>query len=152
MIAFKYRLTGSGWAECELRIGQHAVTATASYLSDPLPAMLKGLCSILEGWNSAQWSFEEEPGQFRWLVERHPGDRLRCRVYAMAESFDHRPNDAGELLFDAEADFAEFMRAVCSGVIEVLRTYGERQYAERWARYPFPTTDLRRFEGLVSSL
>ena len=35
-VEFSYELTGAGWAECTLRIGEQCVTVTASYLSDAL--------------------------------------------------------------------------------------------------------------------
>jgi hypothetical protein len=56
--------------------GASSATITASYLMDALGLLLEDVGSMLEGVDEARCSWEEEPGEYRWIFEgMGAGDR-----------------------------------------------------------------------------
>jgi hypothetical protein len=73
-VEFLYELTGTGWSECRLSIGDARCEVTASYLSDALGELASAVEDVLR-WPGvdARAVFVEEPGEYRWrfLHYRH---------------------------------------------------------------------------------
>ncbi len=64
-VEFSFRLTGTGWAEGRIAVGDRFAMPTASYLSDALGDLIRTVRSLLEGAEGARVSWEEEPGEYR---------------------------------------------------------------------------------------
>jgi hypothetical protein len=148
-IEFEYRLVGTGWSEARFAVGEEWVGLTASYLEDALGDLLLAVCLLVEGDTSTRASWAEEPGEYRWLLDRSNG-RLRLRIVALADIYDDEPDDAGKLIFDASCDFHAFVAALASGARRVLEEHGEAGYRENWVDHPFPTARLLALEAAVA--
>jgi hypothetical protein len=66
-IDLHYELTGTGWSECRVVIGESRCDLTASYLSDALGDLAAAVEDVLR-WPGvdARAVFVEEPGEFGW--------------------------------------------------------------------------------------
>lgn len=92
-LRFTYRLTGVGWAEADVACGEVSARLTASYLRDALGDLLRAVRDIVHGAESATCSWEEEPGEYRWLFSVVSGQvRLRILwfddIYTLGEQYD----------------------------------------------------------------
>ena len=99
---FSYELVGDGWAKCSLRIGEKGATLTASYLSDALADLASAVAAALRGSLRSTFSFTEEPGEYRWILERRPKGRTRIRILEFPQLWGHRPDEEGTVLFDGQ--------------------------------------------------
>jgi hypothetical protein len=141
-----YELTGHGWSECTVRADERAVTVTASYLSDALGSLSDAVLAVLLGSRTAKASFDEEPGEYRWVFDRVSEDRIRVRILSFDELWAHRPDEEGKVLLDTECRLWTFAGALLSELQRLLAKYGESGYRERWGEHPFPLTQMKRIE------
>ena len=146
---FTYRLTGTGWSEARLADSSNAVTITASYLGDALGDLLGALGVLLEGADRARCSWEEEPGEYRWLFERS-GSEVRLRVLAFRDQMAEEPDDQGKVVFEAQASLREMAQAIADGAQSVVDEYGEDEYLRRWIEHPFPVGQLELIRTYLS--
>jgi len=150
-VRLRYELRGTGWSECELEIDEQRVVASASYLSDALDELCRAVVEILRGERSSRAAFDEEPGEYRWLFDRIGDERLRIRVLDFPELWGNRPDEEGELLFDAECRLRTFAGALLSELQRLLETYGESGYREKWAEHEFPMRRMHQLRDLLSA-
>lgn len=147
-----YRLTGRGWAACDVSFGDRRVALTASYLSDALGQLAGAMVMLCLGAPSARVSFCEEPGEYRWGFDWHRSPEghvtsLRVRVWEFEQLWGYRPDDQGTTLFDEVVDARAVYHAVLAVLDRILAQHGEQGYLELWNQYPFPTAmhrELRR--------
>ena len=145
---FEFRLTGSGWAEAGIGDDANHANPTASYLSDALGDLLRAVLRMIEGGEESRCSWEEEPGEFRWIFRRD-GANVWLRLLEFDDLYGHRPDDAGRLVFETRQDVAALARAIALGASQVLERYGEKGYEDRWGRFPFPTSILTQIQAVV---
>jgi hypothetical protein len=138
VVDFSYRLTGTGWAEARLSDGDHSVALSASYLSDALGELLLAIACLQEGAQDAECFWEEEPGEYRWLLRRD-GDSVVVTVVAFDDCWPHLPIDDREVVFTTRASLKEVATAVVTGCRAVLDDWGEEGYLKKWVEHPFPT-------------
>src|SRR6266571_1195228 len=112
-VSFNYRLTGTGWSEGRLVIGEEFADATASYLSDALGDLLRAVLALAEDSETARASWDEEPGEYRWIFERS-GDRVRVRLLEFPEwrAIVDAPDAEGRTLLDASCPLGDLVAAV----------------------------------------
>jgi hypothetical protein len=149
-VEFTYRLTGTGWAEARIADGPIASTITASYLEDALGALLEATGLLLEGAEQARCSWEEEPGEYRWIFER-AGSNVRLRVLVFADIYSHEPDDRGMVVFETTSPLREVATAIAEGAQKVLDEYGEDEYLRRWVDHPFPVGHLELIQARLDS-
>jgi hypothetical protein len=171
-VEFSYRLTGVGWAEATITCGDRSATLTASYMSDALAELLLAVGELADGADAARCSWEEEPGEFRWLFAR-AGEDVDLRIlwfddiYAEGEylgeaSFPAIPNKPelarvrpvyellvsaapdldGGIVFECQLTLSELVSAIAEGASAVLAKYGHKRYRKKWASKPFPDEPL----------
>jgi hypothetical protein len=140
-VEFSYRLTGSGWAEARIADEQAWVTLPASYLSDALGVLLEAVGVLLEGGAESRCSWEEEPGEYRWIFQRRD-DSIHLRVLAFRDQMAEEPDDQGALVFETTQPLREIAGAIADGAEAVLTEYGEAEYLRRWVEHPFPADHL----------
>jgi hypothetical protein len=104
-ISVQYNLTGAGWSECIVEIGDQQAHLIASYLSDALADLLDAVTDLVRGADEVTASFTEEPGEYRWRFRRVPQDRLCVRILWFDRNWSARPDEEGEVILEAEADF-----------------------------------------------
>ena len=138
---FSYRLTGTGWSEARLSDGTTEATVTASYLSDALGVLLEAVGTLLEGAQEARCSWDEEPGEYRWIFVRR-GDVVELRVLAFQDRGGEEPDSEGSLVFETRQGLRETVTAIADGAAEVLAEHGEEGYLAKWVDAPFPSAHL----------
>jgi hypothetical protein len=149
-LTIDYKLTGSGRAECTISDGKSSCTVTASYLSDALGDLVLSAVVMLHWFNDLSFSFEEEPGEFRWIFtvarEKQP-ELLELKVLDFRYEHHGQPS---RLLFQTVCSAVVFGNAVLKAASDVLAEYGEAGYKERWVEYPFPTERVDELTRLLA--
>lgn len=156
---FTYRLTGLGWSEATISDGQASVTLTASYLSDALANLIEALIALLGGAEQAIVSWDEEPGEYRWVFTRSD-DQVHLRLTALgitdADSDEDESDESDEsegqavLVFETRQRLVAFAAAVAEGAAQVLADQGEEKYLKRWDQHPVPTDLLHVLQNSLS--
>ncbi len=146
LVEFSYRLTGSGWADARLAHGDDWTELSASYLSDTVGELLLALAQLQDGDIAATASWEQEPGEYRWLFRREADD-VTLKVLAFPDSWPPQPDAEGTVVFEARTSLNEMAQSFAVGLRAVLDEWGEKGYKQQWIEHPFPTALLERVEG-----
>jgi hypothetical protein len=139
-LTFEYAIAGVGWADATIADSESSARLTASYLGDALGDLLLAVWLLLEGATRAQCSWEEEPGEYRWLFERH-GPDVHLEVVAGMRIFGVQ--ERGDILFETTQPLLVVAEAFTSAAERILSQYGEEGYRARWVQHDFPTATLR---------
>lgn len=142
-MAVDLELEGSGWARATVAFGDAHATVTASYLSDAPRDLVEAAAVINEGALHASCSWAEEPGEYRWLL-RTTDEQLEIEILQFDKLWGREPDSNGKLVFYARSDAVSFGRAVLRAMDSLMEKHGEDGYAERWARYSFPSDEVER--------
>jgi hypothetical protein len=140
---FNYKLVGSDWSEA--RVGdEHAhANLTASYLSDALGNLLEAVALVTEGVAEARRSFDEEPGEYRWILRR-VGDDVVLTVLAFDEQWGNEPDSEGKIFFRSRQPVLQVGRKLLSEAQRLLDDLGPDLYARQWVDHPFPQAQMDR--------
>jgi hypothetical protein len=148
------RLTGSGWAELELRSGHQSFTVDGvSYTTDALGDLLRAALMIATGAWSASVSFDGEPRESR-LIAGNFWDaasrrrRFCVRVLEFADIASKQPDEEGVPVFEAECEARDFAAAVRDAARRLWEV-GADGY--RWRDIPFPLRALRALETALAT-
>jgi hypothetical protein len=145
MIRFEYRLIGAGWSEATLSDRETAAEITASYLSDALGDLARGVILLLHGREDVTVSWKEEPGEYRWRFTL-TGDRLTVRILWFDSPYSTLPDDRGRPVFQTACRLVDFAGQVTSQLRTLLETLGEAEYKRHWVSHDFPRAE---YETLV---
>jgi hypothetical protein len=148
-IQIDYRLTGSGWAECDVTSDEQTCLLSASYLSDALKKLVLAANAVLEGFSKLTFSFDEEPGEFRWVITSLRLNEIEIEILEFHELWGSRPDAEGNSLYKSRCRPIVFAKAVEEAAKRVLETHGESGYQTTWAEHPFPMT---QFVELVKAI
>lgn len=149
-IQMHYELTGRGWSECRVAIGDARCELTASYLSDALGDLASAVEDVLR-WPGvdARAVFAEEPGEYRWRFVAAGEDRVVVKIIEFPD-WGGMEDSAGKIILEAECERDALGRAMAA---ELRRLYGavggERGYREQWVHHDFPTARLAAIEELL---
>jgi len=150
-LSIEYKLTGPGWAECTIANADQTCTLTASYLSDAFGNLVLSAVAMLNWFKAVSFSFEEEPGEYKWDLECRPNNTLDLRI---SEAYLNHSVDPSiweyKLLFQTTSTQMQFGKAVAVAAKALLDEYGEAGYLEKWIEYPFPTESLRQLNEKVA--
>lgn len=138
---FSYRLTGTGWSEARIADAEGSAVLSASYLSDALGNLLEALGLLLEGAEEASCSWDEEPGEYRWLFLRN-GEEVSLRILVFDDQFPPQPEERGRVVFETRQPLSTLASTVADAAASVLAEHGEDGYKEKWVDDPFPTGHL----------
>jgi hypothetical protein len=162
-VEFEYRLTGTGWAEARIADGTSEAVITASYLSDALGDLIRAVRHLLEGAAETRCSWEEEPGEYRWIFLR-AGNDVRLTILEFDDLWgwpaedggvavpSPEPDERGDLQFSTTQPLAVLARAIAEGAQATLDEHGETGYLAEWIEAPFPTYDLAQIRQYLSDL
>ena len=160
-LTFSYRLDGPGWAEADLTCGDQSLHLTASYLSNALDNLLEAVEQLLDGAETTDAFWDEEPGRFHWDFRRH-GSMIDLQV--LIEDGTRRggslpswripagapPRGTGLrrefAAFSFSAELSVVAGAIATGAGDLLSEEGELAYWERWRAARFPTQVLWRIQ------
>jgi len=137
-ITIEYVLTGTGWSACTLDVYGQQCQVTASYLSDALLELISGVSHVLGKGTEARFSFDEEPGEYRWILKRLENDGLSLRILAFDELWGHQPDEEGEQIFDVTCPVRELSLALLNALNQILDEYGVEGYNDKWHQSEFP--------------
>jgi hypothetical protein len=101
IVLFSYRLIGHGWAEGWISDGVSHLSMVISYLSDALGDLTRATLAVLTYTDRAVCAWAEEPGEYRWILERQ-GERLLVRILWFDETFSRLLDEKGQALFSTE--------------------------------------------------
>lgn len=142
-IALEYKLVGKGWAECVLDFYGSKCTVTASYLSDALLELVSGTNHILSGGTEAKFSFDEGPGEFRWILRRTAEGGLAIKILEFADLWGSKPDEEGTVVLDITCLARDFSDALLVSLNELLDEYGLDGYRDKWAEAGFPVAQYQ---------
>ncbi len=145
-----YRITGLGWSECVVSHGKQTCTVTASYLSDALGHLLLAASAAASLFGRVTFSFEEEPGEYRWVITSPRMKEIEVAILEFNESWSCKPDEVGTSIFKTTCAPDAFARAVFSAAQQVLNEHGESGYAEKWGEHPFPMLQFRELERILA--
>jgi hypothetical protein len=150
MLYIDYKLTGSGWAECTISNDGQTCTITASYLSDAFGDLVLSAIAMLHSFNAVSFCFEEEPGEFRWILTSSLNNLLEIKIL---DGYDRdknpTPDDECKVLFSTVSSPVELGEAVVRAGKTLLETHGAAGYLEQWGNCPFPTANFDQLLDLV---
>jgi hypothetical protein len=148
-VRFEFRLLGVGWAEGHITDGTNHATFTASYTTDALDDLLYAVWRLLEGDAETRCSWQDEPGESRWIMRRQ-GDDVSVRVLGYSDYSRKLPDESGQPLFETLQPTLEFARAVALGASRTLQRHGTEGYEFEWHRGPFPARTLELIQEEVA--
>ena len=148
-LTIDFRVTGVGWAECEIADEASSCTVTASYLSDALRHLVLAATAVLSHFSQVTFHFDEEPGEFRWIVSTPRINEVQVQILNFPQRWGERPDSEGTSLFSTTCLPLTFAEAVHKAASKVLSTFGEAGYAEQWSEHPFPVLQLQELERLL---
>lgn len=145
-----YQITNLGWAKCVIIDGNASCTISASYLGDALGDLVLAACAALRYFGRISFSFEEEPGEYRWVIESPRLNEIEVRIYEFSESRGSKPDSDGTLLLSTTCLPLSFAQAVHTAASRLLNEIGELGYLEKWSEHPFPMLPFRELERLLA--
>jgi hypothetical protein len=152
MFKFDYRLTGPGWSEAKVADEHRHATLSASYLSDALRSLLEAVALIVEGHTDARCSWDEEPGEFRWIFRRADDiDLVELKILMFPQLCGDAPDGDGEEVFRTTQSALRFGRVVLAEAQRLCDEHGEEGYAEQWIEHPFPGDALARLRRAIAT-
>ncbi len=134
-------LTGAGWAQAVVSTPTAVVDLSASDLSNALEALAQLALDVRAGGAVARCSFDEEPGEYRWIVTPC-ATGVRVEVRSFAELWGQRADDEGHLLLSVSCSPGELCSAVHDCLAAVLERHGEAGVGEVWPEWRFPAAQL----------
>jgi hypothetical protein len=149
MLRLSYILQQHGWAAASISNGNATIGMDVSYLSDALRDLARAARGILRGLPEATFSFQQEPGEHRFIVSRED-DLVRITVYRFADTFSRAR--AGEPVMVAECSLHEFATECINCLRRVLDEHGEEGYRQRWKNADFPSREYRDLLALRREL
>jgi hypothetical protein len=131
-----YRLTGGGWAECEVEVAGRRAEMIASYLTDALGDLLAATLGVLTRDAERTFFFDEEPAQVHWFLRREGDEQLRVRIVRVDPNHaDDEPPAA--VLLDGRCRLRTFAGQVLASARRIHAAHGEKRYRKDW-RMDFP--------------
>jgi len=140
MLRLSYILHEHGWATASISDGNATVEMDVSYLSDALGDLARAVRGILRGISEVTFSFQQEPGEHRFVVSRED-DRVRVTVYRFADTFSQART--GESVMVAECSLRQFANECINCLRLVLDEHGEAGYRQWWKNADFPLQEYR---------
>jgi hypothetical protein len=142
-----YQLGGAGWADARISHNSKYRDMAVSYLSDALGDMTQAAVRLVRGAREVSFSFQDEPGEHRWLLTRGESDSLRIRILWFHDTFSRRPQECGEEVFICDCTVLDFIGQVLHELHDILSEEGVDGYKRRWQNHDFPLdayTELQR--------
>jgi hypothetical protein len=133
---FEFTLTGHGWADARISDGETSADLTASYVADALRDLLYAVWRSGEGDPEVRCSWQEEPGEYRWILHRD-GRLVKLTILWVDRQVPHRPDSAGRLVFDTSQPWDTLASAIVKGATRTLAVHGDEGYGDSW-QLPFP--------------
>jgi hypothetical protein len=145
-----YELAGAGWADARISHKGNYRNMAVSYLSDALGDMARAAVQLLRGGREVSFSFQDEPGEHRWILSRGEADSLRIRVFWFDDAFSARRQERGTEVFACDCAVLDFVGQVSYVLQSVLADEGVEGYRRRWQNYEFPLDSFTELQRLLT--
>lgn len=150
MFKFSLKLIGRGWTKATITNGSEEISVTGTYLSDAIRDFIMVITTIVEGAENVTCSWQEEPGQYRWLISRRDGS-IELSILWYDKAFSHQRNEDGQQIFSCTADLRRFGKSVQRELDRMVYEYGVEGYKRTW-NYDFPLRELDRLRTALDQL
>ena len=140
-----YQLDGFGWASATVGGRGFSVDVTASYLRDALGDLVRAMESLLQGGTDARCSWEEEPGEYRWIFTSD-GIAVSLGILQLPDNFPTLDDAEGIEIFRTSASLSDLASDFANEAQRVLDQYCKAGNLRHWWRHPFPTELLREVQ------
>ena len=147
---FTYKLLGSGWADARVFADGCGNQMIISYLTDAPGDMVRAVIALFkmpEG-GQVQFSWEDEPGEYRWTIERH-GDTVAVKIVESQQNYSKLADDPWPLFFQTECSLLRLATQVRGQMQQIVNEYGLDRYRGQWSTYPFPIDELEQLSKLI---
>ena len=145
-----YQLAGAGWADARISDSSGYRDMAVSYLSDGLGDMARAALQLLRGMREVSFSFQDEPGEHRWMLSRSEADSLRIRILWFEDTFSPRPQERGTEVFKCDCALLDFVGQVSSVLQTLLADEGIEGYRRRWQSHEFPLDTFTEIQRLLT--
>ncbi len=150
-LRIELKLSVSGWADCRV-LTTHGVFEINGFgdCTDAFGDLLRAALLIATGATNASLSFDGEPLEWRWTIERRPFEPLLVKVATFADIYAHAPDADGDILFSVQCSPDAFSMAVADGAQRLLDEFGLDGFASRWQLTGFPLRGLRALQAALA--
>jgi hypothetical protein len=145
----EFSLFGIGWLAATLTDETASATVTASDLSDAPGDLLLAVWTLLDGDAQARCSWQEEPGEYRWLFARQ-GDLANLRILSFNDAHPREPDQAGRMVFDTTQPVLSMAEAFADAASKLLDEYGIEGYKAKWMGGEFPEETLTSIRQILA--
>ncbi len=167
-LKIKYELTGAGWAEAEFAMPHKSIKIKISYLSNPLPELIKGILNISQlKTEFAEVLFSDEPGELKLQIVKVSKKEIQLSFYSHVEALfssvidfpvKKKSKETSILVplkiqdYTHEASFQcsieELVAAVINAVDNLISEVPVRKYKSKWTM-SFPTKAYNELKALL---
>jgi hypothetical protein len=150
-LRIRLMLRDNGWADCSVSTPD-GVFEIGSFgdCTDAFGDLLRAALLIATGATTASVSFDGEPMEWRWIIERRLFDDLLVKVATLPDIYAHSPDAEGDLVFSTECSPDDFAKAVAEAAQGLLDEVGLVGFANRWRLTGFPTRALRALQTALA--
>lgn len=142
---FNYKITGAGWARCELEVSNQQFSFEASYISDALKDFLQAIVELNPDINpefyedETECRWHQEPGIIEWEFNISDIKSTEENLYFTVKQYEddsrrHRPFI--DVKFSCNYD--KFVSSIVTSLETLLTEFGLVGYSEMWDRVEFP--------------
>lgn len=159
-----FRQSDAGWSEYAIVLGNQFAHYVPSYLSHALEDFASAAVKVARGEDSVRFSFEDEPGEYRWLIDSagsgpRSGDLLRVRILEFKTQFANEidgvvypaEDEDGTVRLDGVCTKRRFLSVAKLVLQEALALNGIDGYRKKTIDHDFPESELRELEQLTRS-
>jgi hypothetical protein len=139
---FEYKLTGAGWAECNLNLNGKDLSFYPGYLTDALGDLLQSLLDINPFYteelyleNGSEFDWDEEPIRSEWHFHYLGDDHMSLKLTIINDNYGSE--DHVTEIYE-EFSYSHFLNVVIIAAEEVLKEYGIVGYKNMWLEHEFP--------------
>jgi hypothetical protein len=146
-IEFTCALSGRGWLRAHISDGMSHADLSASYGNDALWILVRSVNALLGTAEAATCPWREEPGEYRWLLERR-GEDLTITILWFDQEFPPLPDEKGTIAFSTECRLLKFAIQVKTQLRQLLERHGASEYQALW-KHPFPLDEYEKLQRCV---
>lgn len=152
MVTFRIKNLEHGWLDASLGDETHEIHVIASYIIDSPGDLVRATLSLVEGAASADCSWLNEPGEYRFLLSRAL-DSLEITVLQFEDWHPRKQDSEGQEIFRSTISQARWVRQILSEFQHLLDEHGEEGYQQRWSQqFSFPAKELMALRIWLRSL
>lgn len=148
-----HRQLPHGWSQYFVAMGSQTMYRMPSYLTDALGDLTNAALLIAKGEKEARFSFEDEPGEYRWILKDvgtigSDEPALKVTILEFASQWPREPDSAGTPIIEGVCAKRQFLLNVKSILRETLAVNGKEAYRVA-AGYDFPSDQMDKLDRLT---